>query len=121
MKSLIPLEQALPEGARHLPESPRVLRSLRRRGVLLSPRDGETRETYQARMETALMALFRDRRGEEEFEALYEYSRPAVLQSVLAEEPTHEGAQARLASYWEQVGNSAELLNLLRADLEAPV
>lgn len=28
------------------------------------------------------MALFRDRRGEEEFEALYEYSRPAVLQTV---------------------------------------
>lgn len=83
MKSLMTLDQALPDGARHLPERPGILRSLKRRGVVLSPRDGESRETYQARMETALMALFRDRRGEEEFEALYEYSRPAVLQSVL--------------------------------------
>lgn len=59
-----------------------MLRSLRRRGVSLTPAEGETGEGFQARIETALMALFRDRRGEEEFQALYDYARPAVLRGV---------------------------------------
>ena len=82
MKACIPLERVLPQGAHRLPGSTRVLRSLRRRGVPLSPVEGESGEGFQARMETALMALFRDRRGEEEFQALYEYARPAVLKGV---------------------------------------
>lgn len=60
---------------RHLPS----LRALEERGVGLA-RDGEeSAEDHQARLETALMALFRDRRGEGEFQALYEHASPALL------------------------------------------
>ena len=60
---------------RHLP----ALRALEERGVALARGAEEANEEHQARLETALMALFRDRRGEVEFQALYEHASPALL------------------------------------------
>jgi RNA polymerase sigma-70 factor, ECF subfamily len=83
VKTLVTHERALLDGARPLPTNRRILGYLRRRGVGLELEEGESKDTFQARMETALMALFRDRRGEEEFQALYEYARPTVISAAL--------------------------------------
>ena len=65
--------QVQPKSPR-VPASARIREQLRRRGVpLVAPVDGAN-DLFEARIETALMALFRDHRGEEEFTALYDYS-----------------------------------------------
>lgn len=51
--------------------------------MTLAPGLDENPESFEARMETSLMALFRDDRGEEEFNALYDYS-SAGLQTQVA-------------------------------------
>jgi len=56
---------------------------LRRRGVELEAGSDESVELFEARMETALMALFRDFRTELEFEALHEYAAAIVLQMIV--------------------------------------
>lgn len=56
-----------------------VLRTLEDRGVRLAPLPEEDAEAVENRIGTRLMALFRDERTEESFEALYAFSRPAVL------------------------------------------
>lgn len=66
-----------------LPVSVPVLRRLRAREVDLEPRPDETADVFEARMETALMALFRDERIEEHFQALYDYARGALLDWIL--------------------------------------
>jgi DNA-directed RNA polymerase specialized sigma24 family protein len=53
------------------------------RGGLTPPLAGESDDQYHARVETRLMALFRDVRGEEEFEALYRFSEPSIRRFVL--------------------------------------
>ena len=55
---------------------------LQRRGVSLVPGDQETAEQFEARIETGLMALFRDARGEAEFNALYDYSSPGLQMQI---------------------------------------
>ncbi|MBK7645178.1 MAG: RNA polymerase sigma factor [Planctomycetes bacterium] len=57
-----------------LPHNATILGRLRERGVSLSLLPGETRELGRARLETALMALFRDGREEAAFAALYEFA-----------------------------------------------
>ena len=56
-----------------------VLRSLSRRGVSLERTADETSDGHQARIETALMALFRDERSDLAFEALYRFSHATLL------------------------------------------
>lgn len=60
-----------------------MLRRLRARGVDLEPRPEETTDVFEARIETALMALFRDERAEEHFQALYDYARGTLLEWIL--------------------------------------
>lgn len=57
-----------------LPPNATILARLRQRGVALQLEAGETRELGRARLETALMALFRDERDDAAFEALYEFA-----------------------------------------------
>lgn len=59
-----------------LPHNATVLARLRSRGVALQLLPGETRDLGRARLETALMALFRDEREEAVFGALYEFAQP---------------------------------------------
>lgn len=65
-----------------LPRQRSVLAELAGRGVALEPVDGEEPERFEARLETALMACFRDRPCEETFEALYEYAAGELLETV---------------------------------------
>jgi RNA polymerase sigma-70 factor (ECF subfamily) len=83
VQSSIQLENVLPAGAAALPRSQRVRRQLERRGVSLAPLSGESLADFSARLETGLMALFRDSRGEEEFAALYEVAGQGVLRNIL--------------------------------------
>jgi RNA polymerase sigma factor (sigma-70 family) len=57
-----------------LPHNATVLSRLRERGVSLQLLPEESRELGRARLETALMALFRDEREEATFAALYEFA-----------------------------------------------
>jgi RNA polymerase sigma-70 factor (ECF subfamily) len=57
-----------------LPHNAMILGRLRSRGVALALLPGESRELGRARLETALMALFRDEREEPAFAALYEFA-----------------------------------------------
>lgn len=57
-----------------LPHNASVLGRLRQRGVALQLLPEESREAGRARLETALMALFRDEREEAAFAALYEFA-----------------------------------------------
>lgn len=84
-------DRALPRDAHRLPRNPRVRAALSTRGVSLEPAADETPELFDARLETALMALFRDTRGGEEFEALYEASQPSVLRLILRCSSGHGG------------------------------
>jgi RNA polymerase sigma factor (sigma-70 family) len=77
-------ESAPLRAAPRLPQSPRVRESLTRRGVALEAAADETPELFEARIETSLMALFRDQRGEEEFTALYHYAGRNVLRCILS-------------------------------------
>ena len=72
---------ALPAGypARRLPTNLSILRALEARGVVLARAVDEDLVDYECRIETGLMALFRDVRGEVEFQALYEYTRASLL------------------------------------------
>lgn len=65
-----------------LPRNVQVLSALRERGVELEL-DGEGPDQRRARLQTALLALFRDTRSEASFHALYDLSRGTVLAFVL--------------------------------------
>lgn len=69
----------LPAGLR---SHPRVCQELRQGGVNLDVLEGELPEEFENRIGTELMALYRDSRGAEVFEALYAFSRGAVLQWI---------------------------------------
>jgi len=56
----------------------RVRAALAGRGFRLQPLPDEGPESHARRLETALMALFRDTRTDEAFEALYRCARPAL-------------------------------------------
>lgn len=62
-----------------LPLDVSIVRRLEQRGLRLDPQPGEDSATAEARVETALMTLFRDERDEASFAALYDYSRGALL------------------------------------------
>lgn len=62
---------------------PGILRRLAERGAELATREGEDAELGVSRLETALMALFRDEGGESVFEALYAAARPALAEWIL--------------------------------------
>ena len=64
------------------PELPRLRRRLAALGLRPEPAEDETAEMHRDRSQTALMAIFRDRPGEEEFEALYRYTEPSVRRWV---------------------------------------
>lgn len=65
-----------------LPKNPWTVRRLAERGVDLPPRPGEEPEQHAARLETALMALFRDDRDDQAFQALYELARAPLAQWI---------------------------------------
>lgn len=74
-----PNDSDLPPGTRRLLEG---------RGVDLRADPGEAPEDRRRRLETALMASFRDRPGEESFEALYRFTEPLIrrwVQSALGD------------------------------------
>lgn len=82
-----------------LGRSPEVLRALRERGAEPFPRPGEERDSYENRLGTALMALYRDTRDPLAFEALYGFSRAAVLtwiRGLLGRQPGALDAQELL-------------------------
>ncbi len=83
VQNVIPLDRAPITGAHRLPRNPLVRRRLERRGVDLELLQGETSETFQARIDTALMALFRDSRRHEDFQALYEYSGAGLRRQIM--------------------------------------
>lgn len=60
----------------------RTLDLLAARGVDLEPLPGESVELFEARLETALMACFRDRPCEETFEALHGFASPELCLTV---------------------------------------
>ena len=67
----------LPALASH---SPRILDELAGRGVAVVREPGESPRDHRERLDTALMALFRDTRSEESFEALYRHARSRVFE-----------------------------------------
>jgi len=68
-----------PALSRRLPLNASIVRRLRDRGVALELEVEETPEGFETRMETALMALFRDEGDEGAFQALYDYARARLL------------------------------------------
>jgi RNA polymerase sigma-70 factor (ECF subfamily) len=74
-----PLTAPVPVPETRLAGWPGVAAQLRRRGVQLDRSQGETLDQYENRMGTRLMALYRDSRETDCFEALYSFARPAVL------------------------------------------
>jgi len=58
---------------------PSVAARLEGRGIEPNPLEAETREAFENRVATGLMALFRDTRDALCFEALYAFSGPSVL------------------------------------------
>src|SRR5262245_2169680 len=72
--------------------SPALLADLERRGVVLEPLRNESRDAYENRVSTALMALYRDTREPAAFEALYAFSRASVelwITGLLGRELAH--------------------------------
>ncbi len=61
---------------------PTIQNRLRLRGVCAAPQPAERPEEWENRIGTALMALYRDSRAEEAFEALYHFSRLSVLEWI---------------------------------------
>ncbi|MDP6408874.1 MAG: RNA polymerase sigma factor [Planctomycetota bacterium] len=57
-------------------------RRLARRGVDLARAEGEGEDHRRARLETAVMALFRDRGGDDAFEVLHALSHTTLLRSI---------------------------------------
>ena len=86
MQLLDPSSKARPQVAQdsspRLPSDLAIRGALEGRGVRLEPEDGEELDIFEARLETALMAHFRDNRSEESFAALYAYAAPALLTSI---------------------------------------
>jgi RNA polymerase sigma factor (sigma-70 family) len=70
-----PLQAPPASPARRLPRHVTVLRRLSERGVALEVLPAEDPDLFEARIETALMALVRDGGGESAFQALYDYAR----------------------------------------------
>src|SRR5690349_92318 len=73
--------------AAHLPDP--VRRALHLRGIRMDALPAESRETFSDRIDTAVMALFRDTRDGEFFEALYSRTGGAVhewLRRLLAQQ-----------------------------------
>jgi RNA polymerase sigma factor (sigma-70 family) len=64
---------------RRLRGYPAAVRELTERGIELGLLAGETASQHENRIGTRLMALFRDSRSEDVFEALYAFAEPAVL------------------------------------------
>jgi RNA polymerase sigma factor (sigma-70 family) len=75
---------AFPEGdpRTRLDAWPEVRAQLAERGVDLELQPSETLDAWENRIGTRLMALFRDTRSSEAFEALYCFARPALLQWI---------------------------------------
>lgn len=61
---------------------PQVLADLEQAGVALERLPGESADATENRVGTGLMALYRDTRSDEAFEALYAFSRQGVLQWI---------------------------------------
>ena len=80
-----------------LPRNVSVVRALRRRGFVLEALADEGPEERRARLQTALLALFRDEAGEAAFQALWESARGTVLAFVL--ESMREPLQTHFNSY----------------------
>jgi RNA polymerase sigma-70 factor, ECF subfamily len=59
-----------------------ALRQLQSRGTTIAVLPGEEPEQFQCRIETALMALFRERQEEIAFAALYDFSRANLLEWI---------------------------------------
>lgn len=76
---------SLSEPGCRLPRSLPVVRQLAQRRVTFVLEPGENSDDFEARMETALMALFRDTRGPAEFDALYEYAQRSLMPWVTAQ------------------------------------
>lgn len=72
-----------------LPCSVPVLRQLAQRGVSIALQPDEVSEDFEARIETALMVLFRDTGGRAEFDALYEYAQPSLMPWIAAHVRDH--------------------------------
>jgi RNA polymerase sigma factor (sigma-70 family) len=66
----------------HLPLHVTALRQLQGRGVALAAMPGEEPEQFECRIETALMTLFRERREELAFAALYDFARGNLLEWI---------------------------------------
>jgi RNA polymerase sigma factor (sigma-70 family) len=62
-----------------LPSNAPILRRLQDRGVSMRPLPDEDAEHFESRVETALMALFRDEGGESAFQALHDYASGRLL------------------------------------------
>lgn len=69
-----------------------VLRRLRERGVVLEAQPGAEGESQEGRIETALMALFRDEGDEGAFAALYEFTRARLLAWITSLTGSKRGA-----------------------------
>jgi RNA polymerase sigma-70 factor, ECF subfamily len=82
VQNVIPIDRAPVSGAHRLLRNSAVCRRLERRGVSLQAAQAETVDNHRARIETALMALFRDGRGDDDFQALYEFAGPGVLRQI---------------------------------------
>ena len=61
---------------------PAIVERLEQREVEVHRRDGETQDALENRVGTGLMALYRDTRTPESFEALYAFAQPAVQQWI---------------------------------------
>jgi RNA polymerase sigma factor (sigma-70 family) len=73
------LLRSAPLVATRLPLHAPVLRRLRRRGVTLQATSEDAGELFESRLETELMALFRDEGDDAAFQALYDYTRGRML------------------------------------------
>jgi RNA polymerase sigma-70 factor (ECF subfamily) len=69
---------------RRLPHHAVAVRHLIERGVPIDPLSEESPEDCEARLETALMAAFRDSGRQDGFEALYEYARGPLLAWIVS-------------------------------------
>lgn len=73
----------VPTPKREAPLPLRVAQALAEAGVCLTPREGEGVEDRDRRLETGLMALFRDQRDDAAYEALYGRSRGVLLSWIV--------------------------------------
>lgn len=74
--------QRLAERVDRLAGWPSVARRLRSRQVSIERLPDETPERQENRLGTELMALYRDSRSHQSFEALYAFARPSLLQWI---------------------------------------